>query len=324
MEIYPIKFNPIFKHKVWGGNKLKELLNKPVSEENIGESWEISGVKDNVTKVANGTYQDKDLNDLVREFKSEFLGEENFKRFGEEFPLLIKFLDAKENLSVQLHPEDDLARERHSSFGKNEMWYLMDTEKDSFLNLGLKKDVQEPDVLHAIQNDSLVDLLKFQKVNQGDSYFIKAGKIHAIGAGIVLAEIQQTSDVTYRIYDWDRVDSMGHSRELHLEEAKEAIDYDSSYDFGLPYTFDNGNLAELISCKYFTTNIILVDKNYYERDISHIDSFVIYICVKGDLELKVQDHSLNMKMGECILLPALSKLVEFSSYRETKLLEVFI
>ncbi len=323
MEIYPIKFNPIFKHKVWGGNKLKELLNKPVSEENIGESWEISGVKDNVTKVANGTYQHKDLNDLVREFKSEFLGEENFKRFGEEFPLLIKFLDAKENLSVQLHPDDDLARERHNSFGKNEMWYLMDTEKDSFLNLGLKKDVQESDVLHAIQNNSLVDLLKFQKVNQGDSYFIKAGKIHAIGAGIVLAEIQQTSDVTYRIYDWDRVDSNGLSRDLHLEEAKEAIDYDSTYNFKLPYTFDEVNLAELISCKYFTTNIILVDKNY-ERDISHIDSFIIYICVEGELELKVQDHSLNMKMGECILLPALSKLVEFSSYRETKLLEVFI
>jgi len=323
MEVYPIKFNPIFKHKVWGGNKLKELLNKPVSEENIGESWEISGVKDNVTKVANGIYQNKGLNDLVREFKSKFLGEENFIRFGEEFPLLIKFIDAKENLSVQLHPDDDLARERHNSFGKNEMWYLIDTEADSVLNLGLKKNVQEAEVLHAIQNNSLVDLLNFQKVNQGDSYFIKAGKIHAIGAGIVLAEIQQTSDVTYRIYDWERVDSNGLSRELHLKEAKEAIDYDSSYNFGLPYTYDKGNLAELISCKYFTTNIILVDKNY-ERDISHIDSFVIYICTEGELELKVQDYSLNIKMGECILLPALSKLVEFSPYRETKLLEVFI
>ena len=323
MEIYPIRFNPIFKHKVWGGNKLKELLNKPVSEENIGESWEISGVKNYVTKVANGIYQDKDLNDLVREFKSKFLGEENFKRFGEEFPLLIKFLDAKENLSVQLHPDDDLARERHNSFGKNEMWYLIDTEKDSFLNLGLKKDVQESDVLQAIQNNSLVDLLNFQKVNQGDSYFIKAGKIHAIGGGIVLAEIQQTSDVTYRIYDWDRLDSMGQSRELHLEEAKEAIDYDSTYNFNLPYNLNDANSSELISCKFFTTNIILVDK-IYKRDLSFIDSFVIYICVEGETEVRVEDATLNMKLGESILLPAISKMVEFKSEKETKLLEVYI
>lgn len=323
MEVYPIKFNPIFKHKVWGGNKLKGLLNKPVSEDNIGESWEISGVKNNVTKVANGIYRNRGLNDLVREFRSEFLGEENFRRFGEEFPLLIKFIDAKENLSVQLHPDDDLARERHNSFGKNEMWYLMDAEEDSFLNLGLKKNVKEPEVLQAIQNNSLVDLLNFQKVNRGESYFIKAGKIHAIGGGIVLAEIQQTSDVTYRIYDWDRVDSNGHGRELHLEEAKKAIDYESSYDFNLPYSFNQGNLAELISCKYFTTNILQINKSY-TRDLYPIDSFIIYICVEGEIEVKVQDKTLIMKMGECILLPAISKMIEFSAKNETKLLEVYI
>ncbi|WP_231896372.1 type I phosphomannose isomerase catalytic subunit [Gramella sp. MAR_2010_147] len=177
-------------------------MNKPVSENNIGESWEISGVKNNVTKVENGIYQNKGLNDLVKQFKGKLLGKENYQRYGEEFPLLIKFIDANENLSVQLHPDDDLARERHNSFGKNEMWYLMDTEQDSFLNLGLKKNVQETEVLQAIENNNLVDLLNFQKVHRGESYFIKAGKIHAIGGGIVLAEIQQTSDITYRIYDW--------------------------------------------------------------------------------------------------------------------------
>lgn len=319
---YPLKFEPILKEKIWGGEKLSTLLNKKSDQKNIGESWEISGVPGNISKVANGALKGKSLNDLLAEFKGQILGKKIYDQFGPEFPLLIKYIDAKTALSVQLHPNDALAKARHNSFGKTEMWYIMQGDEGANINVGFKKTTSKEEYLKSLQKNQLIDLLHFEPVQKGDSVFINTGKVHAIGAGVLLAEIQQTSDITYRIYDWDRVDGEGNARELHTELALDAIDFEKKDDYQLKYTKNENESNNLAKCEYFTTNFIPL-KGEITKNYSHIDSFIIYMCISGTAKIGINDRFENITAGETILIPAQNKEVILQS-EDCELLEVYV
>tara|TARA_R110002049_G_scaffold133385_1_gene292833 strand:+ start:509 stop:1489 length:981 start_codon:yes stop_codon:yes gene_type:complete len=321
MQAYPIKFAPILKEKIWGGEKLSNILNKKSDSKNIGESWEISGVEDNISMVSNGLYKGKSLNDLIKSHKSEFLGKKNIDTFGEHFPLLIKFLDAKTNLSVQVHPDDEMAKVHHNSFGKTEMWYIMNSDEDAEIVLGLKDNDLDKNVLGDINASNVNDIFNTEQVKQGDSYFIPAGKIHAIGAGVLAAEIQQTSDITYRVYDWDRTDVNGNQRDLHTEAAIKATKSFPSTGKS-NYQLEVDKTSNLVDCEYFTTNIFEVKSNQ-NRDYRNLDSFVIFMCVEGSAEVTIDNVTETVTMGETILIPANTDSVTFNS-EGSKLLEVFI
>src|SRR5690606_15421199 len=232
---YPLLFHPILMERIWGGNKLKTILNKKAGNGNFGESWEISNVKGNSSVVSNGPLTGRSLEELLSQMPEELLGKKVFEKFGEEFPLLIKFIDARTALSVQLHPNDELARERHNSFGKTEMWYIMQAEEKANINVGFKRSISREEYIDHLEAGKITELLNFEEVQKGDAVFINTGKVHAIGAGVLLAEIQQTSDITYRIYDWDRTDEEGKARELHTELALDAIDFEKKEDYARPY-----------------------------------------------------------------------------------------
>jgi len=324
MIAYPIKFKPILQEKIWGGTKLKKYLNKSSDKENIGESWEISDVKNYVSVVANGTYKGINLQELVQKFKIDLLGKRVFDEFGNNFPLLIKFIDAKQALSIQLHPNDILAKKRHNSFGKTEMWYVMQADTAANLIVGFKKDCNQHTYLEHLNNHKLIDLLNIEKVKSGDVFFIPTGRIHAIGAGVLLAEIQQTSDITYRIYDWDRVDDQGNSRTLHTDLALAAIDYKASKSYKTNYPSTLNKTNKVISCPYFTTNVIPL-KGKITKDYSQLDSFVIYMCTAGSVTLKYADNQIeNLKIGESILLPNCLNKLTITANDNANLLEVFI
>lgn len=321
MEAYPIKFTPILKEKIWGGEKLSKILNKSSDSKNVGESWEISGVEDNISVVANGIYKGKSINQLLSTHKSDFLGKENINRFGENFPLLIKFLDAKTNLSVQVHPDDKMAKANHNSFGKTEMWYIMDSDDDAEIVLGLKNNQIDKNRLAEINASNVDTIFNTEKVKQGDSYFIPAGKIHAIGAGVLAAEIQQTSDITYRVYDWDRTDHNGQFRELHMTEAIEATKVFESNGKS-DYQLEENKTSNLVNCDFFTTNVFKV-KGPQKRNYKNLDSFVILMCVEGRADVSVNGWSELISMGETVLIPACCKDVIFNA-QGANFLEVFV
>ncbi|PTB93530.1 mannose-6-phosphate isomerase [Marivirga lumbricoides] len=319
---YPLKFEPILKEKIWGGEKLSTLLNKKSDQNNIGESWEISGVPGNISQVANGALKGTSLNELLEKYKGDFMGEKIYAKFGPEFPLLIKYIDAKTALSVQLHPNDDLAKARHNSFGKTEMWYIMQGDEGANINVGFKKTTSKEEYLKSLQNNQLIDLLHFENVKKGDSVFINTGKVHAIGAGVLLAEIQQTSDITYRIYDWDRVDDEGNARELHTELALDAIDFEKKDDYQLHYSKDENQSNNLAKCEYFTTNYIHLTKQL-TKNYSSIDSFIIYMCISGTAKIEINNNIEKIEAGETILIPAQNKEVILQS-EDCELLEVYV
>ena len=321
---YPLKFEPILKERIWGGKKLNSVLNKVTDKENIGESWELSDVKGDVSIVANGKYKGKSLEFLINEYKDTLLGKKVYKNFGNNFPLLIKFIDAKEALSIQLHPNDALAKKRHNSFGKTEMWYVMQADKAANLIVGFQKDSNKEEYLKHLENKSLLEILNVDEVEKGDVYFIPTGRIHAIGAGVLLAEIQQTSDVTYRIYDWDRKDDQGNGRELHTELALDAIDYTAIDKYKSDYTPEVNASKNIVDCQYFTTNIIELDGTI-SIDNSDKDSFVIYMAVDGNVTISYNDDKeIQLNKGETILMPAcLSKYV-LKSEEKSEVLEVYI
>jgi mannose-6-phosphate isomerase len=321
MNVYPIKFRPILKEKIWGGNKLNEFLGKDTDKNNIGESWEISDVDGNISEVSNGAYKGRNLKELIEIHGADFLGTENFKNFGFNFPLLIKFLDAKTDLSVQVHPDNIMAKKYHNSFGKTEMWYIMDSDANADIVLGLKDENTNPEILNNITSQNVGMVFNREPAKKGDSFFIPAGKIHAIGAGVLAAEIQQTSDITYRVYDWDRTDDSGQKRELHTQLAAEATKkFESSGK--VSYSVQPNKSAPLVNCDYFTTNILDIQTEQI-KDYSKLDSFVVFMCVEGEVKITVEGHSETLKMGETILLPATTKNVQLNS-EKGKLLEVFL
>lgn len=321
MNTYPIKFEPILQEKIWGGSKLNTVLHKNCANDLVGESWEISGVQENISQVNNGEYKGLSIVDLLETHKEDFLGNKNYARFGNEFPLLIKFLDAKTNLSVQVHPDDTLAKEAHNSFGKTEMWYIMDHDEDAEIILGFKDETTESSVLENVNSSNVYDIFNTEKVTKGDAYYIPAGQIHAIGAGVLAAEIQQTSDITYRVYDWDRTDDAGNKRDLHIEESISASKKTLS-DCKKSINPSFNTSSEIVQSDYFTTNIIDV-KHQYIKNYSKLDSFVIFMCVEGTAVVGVDGNIENISTGETILIPANAELVTFNT-ESAKILEVYI
>ena len=319
--LYPLKFQPILKDKIWGGQKLQQILNKPTSSTEAGESWEISDVEGDTSVVSNGTMAGTSLKSLMELHTTDLLGHKNFQQFGTKFPLLIKFIDAKSDLSVQLHPNDALAKARHNSFGKTEMWYVVQADPDSNLIVGFNQPMTKELYLKHLEAKTLESILNFDTVEAGDTYFIEVGRIHAIGAGVLLAEIQQTSDITYRVYDWDRVDSKGNRRELHNDIALEAFDFDMPDNYRVNYSRDAQTSTELVSCPYFTTNVLEVKTSLLVEN-NH-DSFMIYTCVEGSAIVKIEGHQTEFSKGETVLIPAGIKSFSISA-NHAKLLEVYI
>tara|TARA_B110000285_G_C15047035_1_gene574879 strand:- start:13 stop:975 length:963 start_codon:yes stop_codon:yes gene_type:complete len=319
--LYPLKFQPILKDKIWGGQKLQQILNKPTSSTEAGESWEISDVEGDTSVVSNGTMAGTSLKSLMELHTTDLLGHKNFQQFGTKFPLLIKFIDAKSDLSVQLHPNDALAKARHNSFGKTEMWYVVQADPDSNLIVGFNQPMTKELYLKHLEAKTLESILNFDTVEAGDTYFIEVGRIHAIGAGVLLAEIQQTSDITYRVYDWDRVDSKGNHRELHNDIALEAFDFDMPDNYIVNYSRDAQTSTELVSCPYFTTNVLEVKTSLLVEN-NH-DSFMIYMCVEGSAIVKIEGHQTEFSKGETVLIPAGIKSFSISA-NHAKLLEVYI
>lgn len=320
MRAYPIKFNPILKEKIWGGEKLKTVLNKQTEFTSIGESWEISDVDENVSVVTNGLYKGYSLKQLINNWGAEFLGTKNTERFGNKFPLLIKYIDAAQDLSIQVHPDDAMAINKHNSFGKTEMWYIMHKEKDAEIIVGLNAE-EKTTMLDKINANNVNEIFNREKVNVGDSYFIPAGQVHAIGAGVMVAEIQQTSDITYRIYDWDRKDKQGNARQLHTKQALEASKHFSKI-YKKEVNTINGEKQNLANCQYFTTNLININANFI-KDYSNLDSFVIFMCVEGSICINVNGWMEKMNKGETLLIPANTDNVTFSG-SNAKLLEVYV
>ena len=322
--LYPLTFSPILKSILWGGNNICSFKEIESAQDGIGESWEVSDVKNNVSVVANGPLKGKSLDDLIEIYGSALLGESVYKRFGKLFPLLIKFIDAKEALSIQVHPDDELAKERHNSFGKTEMWYVIDATPDAFLYSGFAKQLNPDEYVQSVEDNSFTDTLAKHNVHVGDVFFLPAGRVHAIGAGCFIAEIQQTSDITYRIYDFNRKDAQGNPRELHTEQAKDAIDYHIYPDYKLEYTPESNVIQPLVNCPYFTTNLIDIDKDK-SIDLTERDSFSIYICMQGRLSLADDlGNEIEIQQGQTVLIPAATQNIKLRPINECKLLETYI
>ncbi len=319
---YPLKFKPILKEKIWGGNKLRFQFNKKSILKNIGESWEISDVEGSISIVSNGNLKNTSLSELLSIYKSDLLGKNNYVNFGNNFPLLIKFIDAKQDLSVQVHPDDELSKKRHNSFGKTEMWYIMQAEENARLILGFKETITAKQYVTLLEEKNILSVLNEVYVKKGDTFFIETGTVHAIGAGVVLAEIQQTSDITYRIYDFDRVDDEGKERELHTELAIDALNFNSKIDTERSYSKETNALNEVVKCEYFITNFISVDGEM-EIDYSKKDSFVIFICVEGSANITIFSSTETIEFGETILIPAIANKVIITA-ENCKLLEVTV
>lgn len=324
-ELYPLKFKPILKEKIWGGQNLKSILNKKTPDDKkIGESWEISGVDDNISIVENGFLAGNDLNELIEIYMGDLVGDRVFDQFGTEFPLLIKFIDANDILSIQVHPDDELAIQRHNSNGKTEMWYIVSAEKDAELISGFNHEMDKNHYLHHLKNNEISAILNHEKVKAGDVFFIPAGRVHAIGAGIVLAEIQQTSDVTYRIYDWNRKDNEGNFRKLHTEEALDAIDFKAYDNYKTEYQSIKNLNSPIVSNKYFETNILEFDQQI-EMNYNLLDSFVIYMCLDGKFEIEYyKSEKITIEKGDTVLIPAVIEHLTLKPDVQSKLLEVYI
>mgnify|MGYP006189569969 FL=1 len=319
MKFYPLTFHPILKERIWGGTKLQLHLHKSISSETTGESWEISTVPNAISVVNRGFLEGKNLNELIDLYPEAILGKSVVARFGKQFPLLFKFIDAKEDLSIQLHPNDELAQKRHNSFGKTEMWYVMQADTNSRLVVGFKKSITPEIYLQHLEQKQLLDLLQEYPVQAGDVFFLETGTVHAIGAGVLIAEIQQTSDVTYRIYDWDRVDAEGNSRELHTDLALDAITYKPT-NSKISYESKVNEITPVVSCPYFVTQQLVLEGNFHWKHSK--DSFTVFMCVSGSFELLYKDEKYSYSKGDTVLLPACITEIQF--FGTATLLEISI
>ncbi len=321
--LYPMKFKPIFKDKIWGGRKIKEVLGMDYgSLPNCGEAWLLSGLWDEQSIVANGDFEGDEINDLVETFMGDLVGEAVFDKYGEQFPLLLKIIDANDWLSVQVHPDDELAEKRGIGNGKTEMWYVMHADKDAELVMGFNREMTRMDYVKVMKNNTLRDVLNYEKVEAGDVFFIPAGRVHALGPDIMVAEIQQTSDTTYRIYDWDRINEAGMSRELHIPQSVEAIDFNIPDQYKIEVQDVMNKTVPVVDCQYFVTNLLQL-QGEMEKDYSNLDSFVILLCMEGIFSLVWENGAVFVKQGECVLIPNIVKKVSIRAERYCKLLEVY-
>ena len=320
MELF--KFEPLLKQTIWGGDKIVTFKHLESDLDSVGESWEISGVPGDESVVANGEYKGKTLNEVLTEMKDKLVGADNYKRFGDRFPLLIKFIDARQDLSIQVHPDDETAHRQGKPMGKTEMWYVMDSDENASLKVGLKKKITPEEYAQMVEDDTICDALGNYKVKSGDCFFIPAGRIHAICSGSFIAEIQQTSDVTYRIYDYKRKDKNGNYRQLHTKEAAEAIDYTVLDNYRTEYTPVKNEATPLVSCPLFTT-VVYVLTEPMTLDYTELDSFVILIALKGEgTILTSSGETFSFREGESVLLPATTDMVKVEG--TIKFLETFV
>ncbi len=318
----PIRFIPFLKSTLWGGNRIITFKNLETQQEHVGESWEISGVEGCETIVADGPYQGMSLNQLVATLKEKLVGKDNYERFGDEFPLLIKFIDAHQDLSIQVHPDDETAQRMGKPRGKTEMWYVMDSDPGAYLYSGLKQHITPEDYERMVADDTICDALAKYEVGDGDVFYLPAGRIHAIGTGCFLAEIQETSDVTYRIYDYRRRDKDGNYRQLHTREAAECIDYHVEPDYRTHYTPRRNEGVQLISCPYFTTAVYDLDEPM-TLDYSELDSFVVLIALSGEgTVVDDEGNSTPFAAGQTLLLPATTTEIKITG--TLKFLETYV
>lgn len=322
--LYPLKFTSILKEKIWGGSKIGDVFGKDVSSlKNCGETWEISGVQDNLTKVEEGNLKGWTLPQLIKEYKGDLVGEKIFEQYGNEFPLLIKFIDAAQDLSIQVHPDDNLAKARHNSLGKSEMWYIINADEGAKLISGFNRTTTKEEYLEYLNSGRITELLNIEKVSDGDCFYLPAGRVHTIGKGLLLAEIQQSSDVTYRIYDFDRTNDEGNKRELHTEQAMDALDFRARSDYKTEYKKCLNEVVPLVKSQYFQTNLLDfttgIVREHYDKD-----SFVIYTCIEGEAEISTQGHSTKICMGNAVLVPQKFPEVHIHAKSGFKMLETFM
>jgi len=323
-KLYPLKFKTIFKDKIWGGQKIKTVLGKDFFPlPNCGETWEISGVQGNLSVVQGGALDGRDLASLLNEYHGDLVGKRVFEKYGETFPLLVKFIDANDDLSIQVHPDDKLAAERHESFGKTEMWYVFQADPDAKINVGFNRPLDKKQYIRYFEENLLLKVLNFVDAKKDDVFFIPAGRVHSIGKGCLLAEIQQSSDITYRIYDFDRVDDNGNSRELHTEQALDAFDFTWHEQYKTRYHDTVNKPVTLVECPYFTTNKLHCTEAII-RDHGQLDTFVIYVCMEGRLTMHYDGGTLEVNMGDSVLVPANMTKVRLEPHGHFKLLESYI
>ena len=323
--LYPMGFGPILKQMIWGGNRILFYKGLVLNMSKIGESWELSGVPGNESVVSNGEFAGRTITELIKEYGAELLGRHVYETYGENFPLLIKFIDARDDLSIQVHPDDAMAKSVHGQpFGKTEMWYVVSADKDAHLMSGLSVEITPEEYVSRVENNTITDVLCDYKVQSGDVFFLPAGRIHSIGKGCFIAEIQQTSDLTYRIYDFGRLGLDGNPRELHTELAKDAIDYSVSEDYRTAYTAVQNEETQLVDCEYFKTNLLDLTEPL-SVDVKSKDSFMIVICLEGKGILKdSQENSITLKQGETILVPASTENVTFIPESKMKILTSWV
>ena len=321
--LYPLKFEPILKDKIWGGTKLKNIFNKPATSDKLGESWELSGYENDESVVSNGFLAGNNLAELIEIYMGELIGDKVYDQYGLTFPLLFKLIDANDYLSIQVHPGDEVAAERHNSFGKTEMWYVVDADENAELIIGFSKDCSRDESLDALDDNKVEELLQHVPVKKGDVFFIPAGLVHAIGKGVVVAEIQQSSDITYRIYDYKRMDDNGNERELHTEQALDVINFDASENPKTAYQVIPNDITPLVSCDYFTTNLIQFDTALI-RNYGHLDSFIAYMCLEGSFIIEANDEKTVVNKGDTVLIPASIDEIGLTPHDKVTLLEVHV
>ena len=321
--LYPMKFKPIFKDKIWGGRKIKEVLGMDYGPlPNCGELWLLSGLWDEQSEVANGDFEGDEINDLVETFMGDLVGESVFDKYGEQFPLLLKIIDANDWLSVQVHPDDELAEKREIGYGKTEMWYVMQADEKAELVMGFNREMNRADYVNVLKNNTLQQALNHERVAKNDVFFIPAGRVHALGPGIMVAEIQQTSDTTYRIYDWDRIDVAGMPRELHVAQSVDAIDGRMPETYRTKVADVMNKTVPVVDCQYFVTNMLQLQGEMH-KDYTNLDSFVVLMPLEGNFSLTSENGAVFVKQGECVLIPNLIKKVGIRAEEYCRLLEVY-
>ncbi len=324
-QLYPLKFEPIFQEKVWGGDNLRTLLDKNVSKnEKIGESLEISAIEDKVSIVSNGFLAGNSIQDIIEIYMTDLVGYQVYMKYGIEFPLLIKFIDANDKLSIQVHPDNDTAKYRHYAYGKTELWYVVAAKKDAQLIMGFKEQIDKTELYKKIQDNTFIDYLNFENVQKGDVFYIPPGRIHALLEGVVVAEIQQTSDITYRLYDWNRPGLDGKPRDLHIDLALDVIDYKVKKSYKEKYEILPEQRNLLNANPYFTVNLVEFDKET-TFDYSKLDSFVVYMCLEGAFLIDYQaEETVDVVKGETVLIPAEFETIKLKTNIPSKILEIFI
>lgn len=322
--LYPLKFDTIFKEKIWGGTKVRDVLGKDFSPlKNCGETWEISGVEGNLSKVSDGPLKGMTIPEITAMFKQDFVGKKVFEQYGTNFPLLVKFIDAAQDLSIQVHPNDKLAKQRHNSLGKTEMWYVFQADKGSKLITGFNRNINKEEYLEHLDSGKLTEILNEEKVSAGDTFYLPAGRVHTIGKGLLLAEIQQSSDVTYRIYDFDRTDDDGNKRELHTELALDALDFKSYSDYKTRVNKSINEVVPLVKSQYFQTNLLEFTTGII-REHYNKDSFVIYTCTEGEAEIETLGQKTKICMGNAVLIPQKFPEVHIRTKSGFKMLETYV